>query len=95
MIRNAICLVVAMLIIASSSTCHAAGYLVTEADLIAFISDNEDVLMTAEDLAFFLATHDFDARPEDGYVVVKLDGVTYKLVPNGDDSGLAEITVIG
>jgi len=50
--------------------------------------------MSAEDLAFFLVTHDFDANPKKDYVEVRLDGVVYKVVPNGSKSGLADITVM-
>ena len=46
------------------------------------------------DLAFLLATHSFDATPEDGYVIVKLDGMIYNLTPNGKKPGLSEVTVI-
>lgn len=50
--------------------------------------------MTSNDLAFFLATHNYDATPKDSYVVVKLDGMVYKAVPNGYGPGLADLKVI-
>jgi hypothetical protein len=37
--------------------------------------------MTSNDLAFFLASHNFDATPKDGYVEVKLDGLVHKRSP--------------
>jgi hypothetical protein len=92
--RNATCLIMAMLFIAFISMSHADGSTADEEDLEKFISDNEDVHMTAEDLAFFLVTHDFDARPKGDYIIVNLDDATYKLVPNGDKPGLAEMSVI-
>ena len=46
------------------------------------------------DLAFLLATHNFDATPEDGYVIVKLEGMIYSLTPNKEKPGLAEVTII-
>jgi hypothetical protein len=58
------------------------------------ISENEDPLMTSNDLAFFLASHDFDATPNVGYVEVKLYGAVYKAVPNGNGPGLADLTII-
>ena len=66
-------------------------------DLQKLISDNEDVRMDVMDLAFFLATHNYDATPRDGYVEVDLDGVVYRAVPNGAAPGLAdiEIAIIG
>jgi hypothetical protein len=55
------------------------------------ITDNEDIHMNALDLAFLLATHNLDATPKDGYVIVKQDGKIYSLTPNGEKPGLAEI----
>jgi hypothetical protein len=63
-------------------------------ELSKLISQNEDVRITAYDLAFFLATHDYDATPKDGYVQVKMDGIIYKVVPNGANPGLADISII-
>ena len=60
-------------------------------DLKKLISINEDVSMNSQDLAFFLATHNYSAVPKDGYINVDLAGKTYKLVPNGDKPGLCDI----
>lgn len=60
-------------------------------ELTKAISQFHDAHMTVEDLAFFLATHNFDSTPKDGYVQVKIDGAIYKLVPN-TTTGLAELT---
>jgi hypothetical protein len=49
--------------------------------------------MTAEDLAFFLAIHNYDATPKDGFVQVKMDGTICNLVPNGANPGLADLTI--
>lgn len=65
-----------------------------EAALLSFISENEDLHMTVEDLAFFLVTHDFDATPKKDHVTVKIDGKTYRLAPNGDEPGLADIMAL-
>jgi hypothetical protein len=68
----------------------------TEDDsFMGLVKNNEDVYITAQDLAFILATHNYDATPEDGYVIVRQDGKTYMLVPNGAASGLADVSVIG
>ena len=40
--------------------------------------------MNTQDLAYFLATHNYDAIPKNGCVELKLDGQAYKLTPNGD-----------
>jgi hypothetical protein len=63
-------------------------------DLSKLISQNEDARMTAEDLAFFLATHNYDATPKDGFVQVKINDTIYKLVPNGAAHGLADMSII-
>lgn len=62
--------------------------------LIKLISQVEDPRMDTEDLAFFLATHDFDAVPKEDYVEVHINGTVYKLVPNGQYPGLANVTMI-
>ena len=61
--------------------------------LMKLISLNEDPRMGVKDLAFFLVTHDFDAFPEKDHVEVQIDGTVYKLVPNGQYPGLANVTV--
>lgn len=62
--------------------------------LMELISENDDSFITVTDLAFFLATHDFDATPRGGYVEVQIDDTTYKLVPNGSHPGLADVTQV-
>ena len=59
-------------------------------DLKKLISVNEDIRMNSQDLAFFLATHNYSAVPKDGYVKVDLDGKICRLVPNGDKPGLCD-----
>jgi hypothetical protein len=54
----------------------------------------KDSRMNAMDLAILLATHNLDATPKDGYVIVKQEGKIYSLTPNGEKPGLAEITII-
>ena len=60
-------------------------------DLKISISGFDDPRMNSDDLAFYLATHDFDATPKDGYVEVDLAGNVYKLTPNGSAPGLCSI----
>jgi hypothetical protein len=66
-----------------------------DGSLRSLISENEDPLMSTIDLAFFLATHGFDATPMDGYVQVKDNGTLLKLVPNKGMPGLADVEVLG
>jgi hypothetical protein len=63
-------------------------------DLMKLISDEEDTLMSTYDLAFFLATHNFNATPKDGYVEVVISEIVYKAVPNGKRPGLADMTIL-
>lgn len=42
--------------------------------------------------AFFLLTHNFDAKPMDDYVELNLNGAIYKLTPNCDMPGLCDIS---
>ena len=66
---------------------------VSLSDLKSTISSFDDPHMDAEDLAFYLVTHDFDAKPKNGYVEVGLEGGICKLTPNGSAPGLCSITV--
>jgi hypothetical protein len=61
-------------------------------DLMSLISAFDDPRMDADDLAFYLATHGFDAILMDSYVEVDLDGKIYKLIPNGSAPGLCDMT---
>jgi hypothetical protein len=70
----------------------AFGAVAENHDLTKAISQFHDTHMTVEDLAFFLATHNYDATPKDGYVQVKIDGTICKAVPN-IATGLAELTM--
>jgi hypothetical protein len=60
-------------------------------DLKSSISSFDDPRMDVEDLAFYLATHDFDANPKGGCVEVDLGGNIYILTPNGSAPGLCSI----
>ena len=60
-------------------------------DLKNLISGNEDTRMNSQDLAFFLATHNYNAVPRDGYVDLNMNGIIYKLIPNSEKPGLCDI----
>ena len=55
------------------------------------ISSFEDQLIDSQDLAFFLATHGYDAVPKGKHVEVTLSGAVYRLIPNGEKPGLCDI----
>jgi len=60
-------------------------------DLAKLITSNEDSRMDAQDLAFLLVTHNFDATPKGDHVEVKIGNSVYSLTPNANKPGLAEI----
>lgn len=63
-----------------------------ENELWLLLSSYEDIGITVQDLAFFLATHGFDATPEKSYVTVTFSsGDEAYLVPNGAAPRLAEL----
>ena len=54
------------------------------------ISSSNDHKMNSQDLAFFLATHNYDASPKGCFVEVRLDGHEYKVIPDGDNPEILE-----
>jgi hypothetical protein len=60
-------------------------------DLKKLISSNEDTRINSQDLAFFLATHNYNAEPKGSYVELDLNGKICKLIPNGEKSGLCDL----
>ena len=87
---SAICLISIVIMLALPTVGASNASL---SDLKSTISSFDDPRMDAEDLAFYLVTHDFDAKPKGGYVEVGLEGRICKLTPNGPAPGLCTITV--
>ena len=90
---DAIWLIAALICVALAFAIPASGASDDYSALMKLITDNEDSRINAMDLAFLLATHNFDATPEGDYVIVKLEGTTYSLTPNKEKPGLAEVTI--
>lgn len=87
--RNLMTIMAALILTVSLD---AASAMVEDvSDLKELISVNEDTRMDSQDLAFFLATHNYNVVPRDGYVDVDLNGKICKLVPNGDEPGLSDM----
>ena len=86
-------LLAALVCIAFVPASYASGA-AESTELSKLISQSEDIQITPNDLAFFLATHNYDVKPKDGYVQVKINGSIYKAVPNGVISGLADLSII-
>jgi hypothetical protein len=60
-------------------------------DLTSLVTAFEDVRMNSQDLAFYLATHGYNAAPKSGYVELSLCGQNYRVIPNGKEPGLCDI----
>ena len=71
----------------------AFGEVVENHDLAKVISQYHGTHIVDEDLAFFLATHDYNSTPKAGCVQVPIDGTINRAVPNGA-TGMAELTVV-
>ena len=84
-------LLAALVFVAFAPASYASG-VADSTELSKLILQSQDTKMTPNDLAFFLATHNYDATPKDGYVQVKIDGAIYKVVPNGANPGLADLS---
>lgn len=84
-----IALACAMAAILSAITASAESDDLTS--LKKLVTSFEDRLINSSDLAFFLATHNYDAVPKGDHVDLFLNGKVYKLVPNGDAPGLCNI----
>jgi hypothetical protein len=91
MMRQIVPYLLAALVCAELVPAGYASGVVESTELSKLISQNEDVHVTPNDLAFFLATHNFDATPKNGYVQVRIDGTIYRVVPNGARPGLADL----
>jgi ABC-type proline/glycine betaine transport system permease subunit len=86
-------LVVILVLLASLSVAPLSSAVADSSELMKLISENEDIPITVNDLAFFLVIHDFDAAPKKDYVEARLNSTVYKLVPNGPYPGLANVTI--
>jgi hypothetical protein len=63
-------------------------------DLLNLSNANEDVRINAQDLAFLLVTHNFDATPRGDHVEVRINGLIYRVTPNAGEAGLADIVLV-
>ena len=86
-------LVVIFVLLAFLSIAPISTGVSDKSELTKLILGDVDPLINVNDLAFLLATHDFDAMPKGDYVEVRLNNTVYKLVPNGRYPGLANVTL--
>ena len=94
MMRQLVPILLAALICVAFAPMSYASGVADSTELSKLISQSGDTNMTPNDLAFFLATHNYDATPKNGYVQVKVNGTVYKVVPNGSQPGLADLSII-
>jgi hypothetical protein len=87
---SAICLISVVIMLALPMVSATKD---TISELKSTILSFDDPRINAEDLAFYLVTHEFDARPKDGYVEVGLEGRICKLTPNGQAPGLCTLAI--
>ena len=88
-----LCLAVIIILLVSISSVQLSEAVTDKSELVKLISDNEDPLISMNNLAFLLVTHNFDAIPKKDFVEVRLDRTVYKLMPNGPYPGLANVTI--
>ena len=88
MMRQLVPILLAALICVAFAPMSYASGVADSTELSKLISQSGDTNMTPNDLAFFLATHNYDATPKNGYVQVKISGTIYKVVPNGSQPGI-------
>lgn len=82
-------LLLGMIALQAPGSSASTGY----QDLLSLCNANEDARINAEDLAFLLVTHNFDAVPRGDYVEVRIDGSIYRMTPNAGKVGLADIVL--
>jgi hypothetical protein len=86
-------IIIIFIILTSQSFTALSSDAADNSALMKLITQNEDPRMGVKDLAFFLVTHDLDAVPKKDHVEVQIGDTLYVLVPNGQSSGLANVTV--
>jgi len=94
MMRQIVPYLLAALVCAAFAPASYASGVADCKEMTKLISQSGDARMTPNDLAFFLATHNYDATPKDGYVQVKIDGTVYKVVINDTDSRIVSLSII-
>jgi hypothetical protein len=70
----------------------AFGEVVENHDLAKVISQYHGTHIVVEDLAFFLATHDYNSTPKAGCVQVPIEGTIYKVPYSAAEP--SELTVV-
>jgi len=90
---GAIRLIVALLLGMVVSVVPVGSASIDYQDLLNLSNANEDARINAQDLAFLLVTHNFDATPRGDHVEVRINGSIYMATPNAGKAGLADIVL--
>jgi len=93
MMRHIVPYLLAALVCAAFAPASYASGIADCKEMTKLISQSGDARMTPNDLAFFLATHNYDATPKDGYVQVKIDGTICKVVINSANSEIVSLSI--
>jgi hypothetical protein len=80
--QTAIYLIAAAICIMFAMMSPVSGTSTEKASLNQLIEENRNINMDAEEMAFFLATHGYDATPKGNCVIVNVDGETCQVLPN-------------
>lgn len=89
--RRSIDLMIILTITFATMTINAPASDEGLSDLKKLTSSFDDPQMNSYDLAFYLATHGFNAVPKGGNVEMMLEGSIYILTPNGEKPELCDI----
>jgi hypothetical protein len=89
--RRRVYLMILLIIASVCSTTSASASDEGLFDLKELTSSFDDPQMNSYDLAFYLATHGFNAVPDSGHVELSQSGSIYILTPNGEKPGLCDI----
>jgi hypothetical protein len=79
--QTATYLITAVICVIFVSMSPVSGTSTERASLNQLIEENQDLNLDANEMAFLLATHGYDAAPKDNYVIVNIDGETLKIAP--------------
>lgn len=91
--RRGLDLMILLLVTSASVQVGSAALDDDLSGLSELISSFEDAKMDSYDLAFYLATHGYDAVPEDDHVELVLGSETYILTPNGESPELCDLVL--
>jgi hypothetical protein len=91
--KRGIDLMIIIIVTMTTTTINAIALDEDLSDLKELTSSFDDPHMNSYDLAFYLATHGYNAVPKEGHVELVLKDSTYILTPNGEKPELCEFAL--